>query len=206
MEYKNVMDYNDYELLNYVADHNEEAHTIIFKKYKPLIITIATKMIKSCNGLGLDINDLIQEGMIGLSIAINSFEEHKDTLFYTYASKCIRRKMISLIVAASRQKHRFLNESIPIENSDDTGTLDYLLSDNTINPEKLIVNSETEGELLDKVKKILTDFEWQVFELKINGFNYHEIADMLDKDDKSIDNASQRIKNKINSKINVSDN
>jgi RNA polymerase sporulation-specific sigma factor len=114
--------------------------------------------------------------------------------------------MISLIVAASRQKHRFLNESIPIENSDDTGTLDYLLSDNTINPEKLIVNSETEGELLDKVKKILTDFEWQVFELKINGFNYHEIADMLDKDDKSIDNASQRIKNKINSKINVSDN
>lgn len=197
MDYKELREYNDYELLDYVAERNEDAHNMLFQKYRPLIVSTANNMMKNCNGLGLEINDLIQEGMVGLSMAITTFEEKKDTLFYTYAKKCIERKMISLIIAASRQKHRILNESLSIESGEDSSTLDYLLSDDTINPERMIINTEVQKELLNKIKSILTEFEWQVFELKTNGFNYHEIADMLDKELKAIDNAIQRIRIKI---------
>lgn len=201
MDYKELKEYNDYELLDYVADYNEDAHNMLFQKYRPLIVSTATKMIKSSNALGIETNDLIQEGMVGLSMAITTFEDKKDTLFYTYAKKCIERKMISLMVSASRQKHRILNESLSIESGENSSTLDYLLFDDTTNPERMIINTEVQKELITKIKDILTEFEWQVFELKTNGFNYHEIADILDKDSKAIDNAIQRIRNKIKNNL-----
>lgn len=201
MRYK---DYNDYELLSFISEADENANEILFEKYRPLIVGIATKMINYCKGTSLEINDLIQEGMLGLNIAINKFSENRETSFYTYAKKCIESKMISLVVSSRRLKHKILNDSVSIEYSSETGevmNLENILSDERTNPEKQLLSEEQEHELIDKVKKLLTDFEEQVFELKINGFNYKEIGEILDRDAKSIDNALQRIRHKIKDNI-----
>ena len=85
MEYK---DLNDFELVSYVAD-NEEVTDFLFEKYRPLISSLAKKLYNANQNIGLDYNDLVQEGMVGFSTAINTYSEHKDTLFFTYAKKCI---------------------------------------------------------------------------------------------------------------------
>lgn len=192
MEYK---DYNDYELLEYINDGNEEANNILIKKYEPLIVKIALKMLPYCKNNGLDKNDLVQEGMIGLNHALERYQEQKNILFYTYAKTCIERKIISVVIASNRVKNKILNESVSYD--DDENLLLKFISDSKPNPEEIILNGEIEEDLINKIKKILTDFEEQVFLLLINGFKYKEIAGILDKDQKSIDNAIQRIKNKI---------
>ncbi len=199
MNYDNI---NDYEILSIVAD-NEEATEILFNKYKPLIIGIAKKIYNTNQITGFDLNDLIQEGMIGFSIAINTFDENKDTTFFTYAKTCIERRLYSLIKSASRYKHQLLNESYYVEDLvHDSKDLENLLKDSTSNPEYQIIDNENIKELVKNIRKILTSLEGAVFELKISGFNYKEIADILDKDSKSIDNAISRIKAKVNNFLN----
>lgn len=189
-------DMNDYELMYYVNENNDDARNIIIKKYEPLINSLATRMIKSCQYLGLEKSDLIQEGMIGLNHAMGYFNEQKDITFYTYAKTCIERKLISAIVSAKRLKHKNLNESISFD-ADEDGTMDFLLKDESSNPEKIVVNEEINNEKIELVKNKLTDFENQVFDLMLSYFNYKEIAEMLDKEPKQIDNAIQRIKVKV---------
>lgn len=193
-------DYNDFELVDMIAENNEIAMTIMYKKYEPLIFSSAKRLFEYCNGTGLELNDLIQEGMLGLSKAIDSFTEKKDTLFYTYAKTCIERKIISSIITARRLKHKILNESISIEKdvlNGETITLENFLADQDGNPERLILKKESEEEILTILEKEFTPFEKQVFELKKNGFEYKEIAEIMRKDPKSIDNALQRIRAKI---------
>ncbi|MBQ9181073.1 MAG: sigma-70 family RNA polymerase sigma factor [Bacilli bacterium] len=196
MKYK---DYNDYELLSYVSENNEEASEILYEKYKPLIEITAKKMIRYCANTGLEVSDLIQEGMVGLSLAINSYKEQKDASFYTYAKMCIDRKIISTVISSKRLKHKILNESLSLEATDNEGNEVYglMLSDETLNPEKVLVFNEEENELLNKTYERLTDFEREVFDLKKSDFSYREIASILDKSPKAIDNALQRIRTKI---------
>lgn len=191
----NYKDFNDYELLSYVAEGNEEANNIIIKKYEPLINKIALKMQPYCKNNGLDQNDLVQEGMIGLNHAIDRYQERENTLFYTYAKKCIERKMISVIISANRAKNKILNESISYD--DEENLLIKLIRANTPSPEEEVLNIELQKNLLNDIREVLTDFEKQVFDLLIVGFKYKEIAEIFDKDQKSIDNAKERIKNKI---------
>ena len=191
MDYK---DFNDYELINYIAEGNEDASNILLKKYEPLIKKEASKLLPFCDKSGLDINDLVQEGLIGLHHAIEKYKEQSDVMFYTYALKCIQRKMLSTLVGVNRKKNRVLNESVSL---DDDNTLIKILKDSTPNPEEFIINTEREETLISNIKFSLTDFECNVFDLFISGFTYIEIAKILDKDVKSIDNAIQRIKKKI---------
>ena len=202
MDYK---EYNDNELLYYVNEANEEATEIIYKKYEPLINNLARKIINYCKNSGVEINDLVQEGMLGLSKALEQYKDNKDASFYTFAKTCIERKMIIAAIAARRQKHKILNDSLSIESTDEEGNniCEYLLSDDKSNPETMLLNIEREKDILNKASHILTDFEIQVFELKINGFNYKEIYEVLDRDVKAIDNALQRIKTKLKKNINI---
>ena len=133
--------------------------------------------------------------MIGLNHAIERYHEQKDILFYTYAKVCIKRKMLSVAAGSNRSKNKILNESISYD--DDETKLIKVLKDNTPSPEEVIIDLEYQKDLIDKIKLELTDFENQVFELLISGFQRQEIADLLDKDKKSIENAVQRIKLKI---------
>ena len=199
MEYK---DLNDYELVSKVAE-NEDVTEILFEKYRPLITTVANKLYTTYKPSGIDVSDLIQEGMIGFSMAINTYLEQKDTLFFTYASKCIERKMISSLVSANRQKHKILNNSISMEaiEEGDFLSLDKIVGDNRTNPEDIAIDNENTIELFEYLKEDLTTFESEVFELKKSGFTYKEIAEVLDVEPKKVDNALQRIKGKIKNYI-----
>ncbi len=191
----NYKDYNDYELLNYISEGNEEANNIMLKKYEPLINKIAGKMLPYCKNNGLEKSDLVQEGMIGLSHAIDRYKEQENTLFYTYAKKCIERKIISVVISSNRNKNKILNESISYD--DDSNLLLKFIKDSNLNPEQTVLDIELEKVLINKIKNNLTDLEEQVFSLFIHGFKYKEIAFLLDKDQKSIDNTIQRLKSKI---------
>ena len=193
-------DFNDYELIEFIAEGNEDANNIIIKKYTPVINLLANKMIKFCNNNGIDYNDLCQEGFIGLNYALSHFSEEKNTVFYTYVKKCIERRMISTVISSNRLKHKFLNEAISFDN--DSNMLDKTLKDDLNNPEFIVENIELEENLIKNVKRKLTDYGEQVFELMIADFNYREIAEILEKDKKAIDNAIQRIRNKVKETLN----
>lgn len=197
----NYREYNDNELLSYIAENNEEASEILYKKYMPLVTTIARKMNIYIRNTGIEVNDLIQEGMLGLSNAIHEYNEDKNTMFYTFAKTCIERKIITAATSARRLKHKPLNESLPLETpkvaDDNLVFLEEIIGDNKDNPENMLMDSENFNEIISIAQKELTDFELQVFELRISDFGYKEIAEILDKDIKSIDNALQRIKIKL---------
>jgi len=198
MDYR---DYNDNELLSYVAENNEDATEILYKKYMPLVTNIAKKLYVYSKNNGLEVNDLIQEGMLGLTGAINEYNENKNASFYTFAKTCIERKIITAVTASRRLKHKALNDSIPLEttrvNDDNIVFFEEIVGDNNKNPENMLMDSENFNEILKIAKSKLTDFELQVFELRISDFGYKEIAEILEKDSKSIDNALQRIRLKL---------
>ena len=202
----NYKDYNDNEILSYINESNEEAIELIYEKYKPLINKIATNLFKKyCKNTGLDISDLTQEGMIGLNSAINRYKENKDVLFYTYAKTCIERRIISSVIAANRQKHKVLNDSISFEiDLDNNINLGSFFGDTEYNPENIVISREENDELLNKIENVLTNVELQVLQLKLDGFEYKEIASIIDKDVKAVDNAVQRIRQKIKKIINES--
>lgn len=191
-------DYEDNELLFYISENNEEASNIMFDKYTPLINSIANDLIKYAKNSGLELNDLVQEGMIGLDSAIKTYSDNKDSSFYTYAKHCIKRRIISLVIGSNRQKHRLLNESVSLNASyDEDLELEDHLGDNSYNPEICLFDQERIDDITNEFRKELTNLEEEVFVMRINGFNYKEIAELLEKDPKAIDNALQRIKSKL---------
>lgn len=190
MEYKD----NDSKLI-YLIKEGKEDRKSLYDKYSPFIKSVVSKMVKYCKNTGLEENDLYQEGMLGLTNAIKNYDENMDNKFYTYAKICIEKKIISAIVASKRMKHRAMNESIFIEDTDNS----IFKIDG---PEEMIIDIESETEMLNKIRNGLTDFEDQVLLLKIGGLKNKEIADVLDRDDKSVDNALQRIRGKVRKIIN----
>ncbi len=196
MKYK---DYNDSELVSYIAEANEEAMEILYQKYRPLIIGLANKMYKGSENQGIEVNDLIQEGMLGLNQAIKHYSNDKEASFYTFAKTCVERRMLSLLISSKRLKNRILNESISldIESEGKKINLEELIGSQKDNPYYSLEAKETEMELLCEINQKLTKLEKAVFDLKINGFDYQEISTILKKEPKAIDNALQRIKSKI---------
>lgn len=194
----NYRDYDDNELIDYISENSEEAMDILFKKYEPLIKSIANKMYRYCFNSGLEVSDLVQEGLIGFNTAISTYKDNKEASFYTYAAKCVRNRMISAVVATRRLKQKFLNEAISIHDVDEEEKLgiENTYIDDSLNPETIFLDIERHNMLVSEIKRSLTDFEEQVFDLKISGFDYKEIASLLDKTPKSIDNTLQRIKQK----------
>lgn len=197
----NYKDFNDYELLDHIHSCNEDANEIMIYKYRPLTVNLAKKLIKYCNG-GIDLNDLIQEGLVGLNEAVNSFREDKETNFGTYAKLCIERRMYSLVKSTRTYKNKILNESISLEDEEETN-IDRFLIDNSNNPSDMVEENDYQENILIELNNQLTDLEKQVFELKKNDFNYKEIAEILDKDPKVIDNTIQRIKTKLKKILNL---
>lgn len=196
----NYKDYNDNELIYFISEKNEEATEIIYKKYKPLIVGMATKMYQGCKNSGIEINDLIQEGMLGLNQAVNNFSESREVTFFTFAKTCIERKMLTLVISTKRLKHKFLNESVSLDIKDKDGdyvSLEEFFGSNNNDPETVFIDNEIEEELITKIRENLTELEERVFMLKISNFNYVEIASLLDSTPKKIDNTLQRIKLKV---------
>ena len=194
---KNKIYDNDYELL-YLVSENEDTNRIIYEKYSPVIDYYVKKYLNLVNNKGLDYNDLYQEGLIGLDEAIKKYIHHKDIKFSTFAFICIKRKIITSIRNVSRQKYSVLNESYSIDYiSDDSMPFENAIILNNGGLEDILVGKEDEENFNMRINKELTLFEKQVYELRINGFSYEEIATMLNKTLKSIDSVLFRVRIKI---------
>jgi len=152
--------------------------------------------------IGADREDIIQEGMIGLYKAIRDFRGDKLSSFRAFAELCITRQIITAIKTATRQKHIPLNSYISLnkpvfdEESDRT-LLDMLKEETVSDPEEMIINREEFDGIELKMNEILSDLEWEVLSLYLEGKSYQEIAEDLKRHVKSIDNALQRVKRKL---------
>lgn len=200
---KNYDDYNDHELVYLVCESNEDACDILYDKYKSLIEYKASKYKTLGKKVGLEFNDLVQEGMIGLSEAIRNFRDNKDAKFSSFANVCIERQIMSVIAYSTRKKHSFLNDSCSLDSKiDDTGkTLSDLLFDENIDPSNKMLIEEEKEILYSLVYGKMSNFEKKVFELKLLGVSYKEIANILGKSYKSVDSALQRIKVKVKNAV-----
>lgn len=196
----NYTELNDYELVSLAQEKNEDAINLLHKKYQPLINKKCKKIYNYISRKGIELSDLIQECMIGFEEAIKNFNQDDNVTFYTFCNICMDRQLRSEVTKLNREKHKILNEAIPFESVNEDGETiniaDFIGSDEK-NPETDILIHENIKELLNKIRKELTDFEECVFDLRLQEFNYKEIADILDKTPKAIDNALQRIKTKI---------
>lgn len=196
MDYKKL---NDNELISLAREQNEDAINLLHQKYKPLITKKCSKYYKYVSGKGLELSDLIQECLVGFEESIKDFDANDKVTFYTFTNVCMDRQIMSVIKRVNRDKNKILNNAIPLETIDtenDTNIIDYL-KDNTDNPELDLLDELEYQELYEKIINNLTRLEECVFNLKLQNFTYKEMADILDKDIKSIDNAIQRIKIKI---------
>ena len=189
---------NDYEVISMALEENEDASRLLYSKYYPIFLKKSHKFLGLFKDKGIDFDDLIQECVIAFYMAINKFDINEDTCFYTFVNLCIDKHLLSLLTKANRLKNKFLNEAISLDSDDeDEVGLINLIGDDSLNPEiEFLFNEEVE-ELSSSILKTLTDLEECVFVLKIQGFTFNEIASILDKDEKSIYNSIQRIKNKI---------
>ena len=187
------MEYNDFELVSLAQENNEEAIEILYKKYNDLIQRKAKRALRILKGSGIELSDIIQEALIGFDEAIRKFNQNDDTIFSTFAIICIDGRIKTFILKQNRGKYRFLNEAVNFENRDSECNLLNLVSDN-VTPESLLFNDVSESEIYIKIKNRLTGFEDVVFELKIQGYEYKEIANILDIDRKDIYNAINRIR------------
>lgn len=193
-------DHNDYELLYLVSENNEDAKEIFFDKYKSVVELKAKKLYPYVMNKGYELNDLIQEGMIGLSQAINDYKEQKNVQFSTFASICIERQIMTFARDVNRQKHKILNDSLSIDSTIDKKgrpLMEIAFDEKNRNPEDSLIELDEEVEMLDKIKSVLTDKEYEVFELRLQGFSYQEMALLLNTTRKSIDGTISRIKSKI---------
>lgn len=197
MDYK---DYSDSELMYLVKESNEDAKDIILEKYRYVIDIIFSKYKSLGKNVGLESSDLYQEALLGFMDAVNNYSEKKDVKLVTFISFCVRRRLNMALMKANRVKHRFLNDSLSLEHYYDNidATMMDLISDNEENnPLNNLMNEEEFLDLNEKIKEHLSKNEYEVYELLRNGFSYTEIATLLDKTPKSVDNAIQRIKGKV---------
>lgn len=186
----------------YRAGENN-AIELLVQRYKKLV----RNRIRVNFFIGADKDDLIQEGMIGLFKAICDYNPERETSFKSFATLCVTRQISTAFKAVSRQKHIPLNRSIslsvPISNKssdeDDEGItlMDVIKNNVSPTPEDEVISKENVEDINDYIVKVLSALEIEVLHLYMDGKNYKEIAKVLDKPPKSIDNALQRIKKKL---------
>ena len=181
----------DEELIRRAQNGEKKLEEFLIDKYKGMVRKKAHAMFL----IGGEQEDLIQEGMIGLFRAVRDYRPSKNASFATFASLCVERQIYKAIEISGRQKHRPLNsyislseENSPLKNTEDTKQQ---------NPEEIIIDRESTNLMQEKIKARLSPFENQVLRAYLEGKDYHQIARQMEKSPKSIDNALQRIRNKI---------
>jgi RNA polymerase sporulation-specific sigma factor len=188
----------DEEIVGLAQEGDDNAQEYLINKYKNFVRAKA----RSYFLIGADREDIIQEGMIGLYKAIRDFRGDKLASFRAFAELCITRQIITAIKTATRQKHIPLNSYVslnkPIYDEDSDRTLLDIISGSKItDPEELIISREEFDGIEEKMEEILSSLEWQVLMSYLEGKSYQEIAIDLKRHVKSIDNALQRVKRKL---------
>jgi RNA polymerase sporulation-specific sigma factor len=185
-------------VVDFVHQGDTDALDYLINKYRNFVRAKA----RSYFLIGADREDIIQEGMIGLYKAIRDFKEDKLSSFKAFAELCITRQIITAIKTATRQKHIPLNSYVsldkPIYDEESDRTLmDVISGAKILNPEELIINQEEFSDIEVKMAELLSDLERKVLVLYLDGQSYQEISEELNRHVKSIDNALQRVKRKL---------
>ena len=188
----------DEEIVLLCHNGDTSAEEYLLNKYKNFVRSKA----RSYFLIGADHEDIVQEGMIGLYKAIRDYKQEKLSSFRAFAELCITRQIITAIKTATRQKHIPLNSYVSLnkplydEESDRT-LLDIIMEGNAGNPEDMIINQENLGNIHQKINEVLSGLEQEVLSAYLDGKSYQEIAESLGRHVKSIDNALQRVKRKL---------
>lgn len=197
---KNFNRLPDEQLIKRLREGEMEIMDYIINKYKFMV----RKKAKAMYLLGGENDDLIQEGMIGLFKAIRDYDVNQENSFQSFADLCISRQMYTAIKLSQRQKHIPLNSYVSLYESGDESSeekhsplIEQLQDEKENNPEMLFIDKEYNEAIEQLLKDKLSDLENRVLYLHLKGEDYRSIAKLLDKSPKSIDNALQRIKNKI---------
>lgn len=189
---------DDEELIHLIHQEDKHALDFLINKYR----TIVQGKARSYFLIGADREDIVQEGMIGLYKAIRDFDKKKLSSFKAFAELCITRQIITAIKTATRQKHTPLNSYVSLdkpifdEESDRT-LIDVIAGSKSVSPEELLVNQEKLVDMEQKLSELLSGFERKVLHLYLDGCSYQEISSRIDRHVKSVDNALQRVKKKL---------
>lgn len=183
---------------------NERAQEYLITKYENFVKAKA----KSYFLIGADKEDIYQEGMIGLYKAIRDFKPDKLSSFKAFAELCVTRQIITAIKTATRQKHIPLNTYVSLnkpiyEEESDRTLLDVLAGLRISDPEELVISQEQMTHIENEISKVLSELEQEVLASYLDGKSYQEIACDLDRHAKSIDNALQRVKRKLEKCLNL---
>ncbi|MCT2536619.1 RNA polymerase sporulation sigma factor SigH [Aquibacillus koreensis] len=196
----------DDQLIDLVHRGHSQALDYLINKYRNFVRAKARTYFL----VGADREDIVQEGMIGLYKAIRDYKGDKLSSFKAFAELCVTRQIITAIKTATRQKHIPLNSYVSLdkpiydEESDRT-LLDVIAGSKTIDPQELIVNREKFGDMEIKMSELLSELERQVLSLYLDGRTYQEISVELNRHVKSIDNALQRVKRKLERYLEISE-
>ena len=189
----------DEELIDRLRGGEEPVMDYICDKYKNLVRSKA----KSMYILGGDNEDLIQEGMIGLFKAVRDYDSGRDASFFTFADLCVSRQLYTAVQASRRKKHQPLNTYVSLycepageREGRDTQLLEIFGGRTQQSPEELFLDKERVAYLEAAIDRELSGFEKQVLDLYMTGMSYSQIAKVLGRDEKSTDNALQRVKSK----------
>ncbi len=192
--------YSDEELIIRLRDGEGSITEYLMNKYKNLVRSKA----KSMYLLGADNDDLIQEGMIGLFKALRDYDSGRDASFLTFADLCVSRQMYTAVQASRRQKHIPLNTYVSLYGSagkdhdgEEEELVNVLAARAGQSPEDMVIDKENVVQLEQTIDRELSSFEKQVLDLYVIGMGYQQIAKVLGRDEKSTDNALQRIKTKL---------
>lgn len=192
-----IKNLSDEELIQLYRDGEIDVIDVLIGNYKGLVRSKA----KSMYILGGDTEDLVQEGMFGLFKAVRDFDAGRDASFHTFADLCISRQMFTAIEAANCKKHAPLNAYVSFDDASEpelNSQMYEILSDASFaDPERLVIDMENVRRLEEMIYDVLSKLESQVFDLRLTGMSYVEIARVLDKSEKAIDNALGRMKTKV---------
>ena len=186
--------YTDEELIRRMKAGDGSIADYLVDKYKYLVRQKARALYLA----GGDQEDLIQEGMLGLFKAIQGYQEDREASFATFAALCIDRQLYSAISMSQRQKHQPLNSFVSL--SEPVSEQELRLIDEET-PEEILINRENLDRIHEKIRKILSPFEYEVLQLYLKGYGYQQIARQMQKPPKAIDNALQRIRSKVRSSM-----
>lgn len=195
----------DETLVRAIRSGDTDAEEILYTRYKPIVRGRARTYFL----VGADREDIIQEGMIGLYKAVCDYEFDKQTSFRIFAELCITRQIITAIKSATRKKHTPLNNYISInrpvydeDNESERTLVDVLESSRIDDPEEALIGRENYEAIAHDIQHSLTKLEKQVLGLYLEGLSYQQIAEMLDRSAKCVDNAIQRVKKKLEERLN----
>ena len=196
-EFEHFLSMTDEEVVVLAQNGDGQALAYLLNKYKNFVRSKA----RSYFLIGADHEDIVQEGMIGLYKAIRDFQPSRLASFRSFAELCVKRQIITAIKAATRQKHVPLNSYVslnkPLYDEESDRTLLDVIEGRVTNPEDLYISQEDLSRIQNQISEVLSDLERQVLEAFMDGKSYQEIAELLGRHVKSIDNALQRVKRKL---------